>query len=65
MSLEPLMVELVTGLGPLAALGEGQRTIAHLVVLLAVPVAAGLVYLIRRTRSSDETHARKRIPEEQ
>jgi hypothetical protein len=36
--------------GLLAALSEGQRTIAHLVVLLAVPVVVGLVYLIYRTR---------------
>jgi hypothetical protein len=38
----------------LAALSEGQRTIAHLVVLLGVPVVAGLVYLIYRVRRRDE-----------
>jgi hypothetical protein len=39
--------------GLLAALSEGQRTIAHLVVLLAVVVAAGLGYLIYRVRRRD------------
>jgi len=34
----------------LAALSEGQRAIAHLVVLLAMPVIAGLVFLMRRMR---------------
>jgi heme/copper-type cytochrome/quinol oxidase subunit 2 len=38
----------------LAALSEGQRAIAHLVVLLALPVAVGLVYLVRRVRRSAE-----------
>jgi hypothetical protein len=33
-----------------AALSEGQRTLAHLVVLLGVPVIAGLVYLVYRAR---------------
>jgi hypothetical protein len=32
----------------LAALSEGERAIAHLLVLLVLPVAAGVVYLIRR-----------------
>jgi hypothetical protein len=50
----------------LAALSEGQRAIAHLVVLLALPVVAGLVYLIRRRmRRPDQTHERQRIPEEE
>jgi hypothetical protein len=41
----------------LAALSEGQRTIAHLAVLLGVPLAAALVYLISR-------RARRREPGE-
>jgi hypothetical protein len=47
----------------LAALSEGQRAIAHLVVLLALPVAAALVYLIRRRmRRPDQAHERQRVP---
>ena len=42
------MAELEIGLGALAALSDGQRAIAHLVVLLAVPVIVGLVFLVRR-----------------
>jgi hypothetical protein len=50
------------GPGLLAGLSEGQRTIAHLLILLAVPVVAGLVYLIRRrVRRRNQT---QRIPEE-
>jgi hypothetical protein len=50
------------GLRLLAALSEGQRTIAHLVILLAVLVVGGLVYLIRRrVRRRNQT---QRIPEE-
>jgi hypothetical protein len=37
-----------------AALSEGQRAVAHLVVLLAVPVVVGLVFLIRRMRREDQ-----------
>jgi hypothetical protein len=48
----------------LAALSEGQRTIAHLVILAGVPVAAGLVYLIFRARRRDETREKPRIPDE-
>jgi hypothetical protein len=33
-----------------AALSEGQRAIAHVLVLLAVVAAVGLVYLVRRAR---------------
>jgi uncharacterized membrane protein len=43
----------------LAALSEGQRAIAHVVVLLAVPLVIGLVLLVRRMRRPD----RPRIPE--
>jgi hypothetical protein len=51
--------------GLLAGLSEGQRTIAHLVVLLAVPVAVGVVYLIRRKlRRRDQIRERQRTPEE-
>jgi hypothetical protein len=60
MSLEPLD----TTLGLLAALSEGQRTIAHLVILLGVAVAAGLVYLVFRARRRDETRERQRTPED-
>ncbi|MBA3244030.1 MAG: hypothetical protein H0T61_02495 [Actinobacteria bacterium] len=59
-----MLIDLVTGFGLLAALGEGQRTIAHLLVLLAIPVVAGLVYLIRRMNRSDGSGEKKRIPEE-
>ena len=62
---EPVLARLDMGLGVLAALSEGQRAIAHLVVLLALPVAVGLVYLIRRARRPEQTHAKKRIPEEE
>jgi hypothetical protein len=41
----------------LAALSEGQRPIAHLLVLLGVPLAAGVAYLISR-------RMRRRDPEE-
>jgi hypothetical protein len=50
-------------MGVLAALSEGQRTIAHLVVPLAVLVAAGLVYLIRRMRRRDQTRETQGSPE--
>jgi hypothetical protein len=50
----------------LAALSEGQRAIAHLVVLLVVLVAAGLVYLIRRKlRRPDQTPETQQIPEDE
>jgi hypothetical protein len=43
----------------LAALSEGQRSIAHVVVLLGVPLAAGLVYVIsRRMRRRDQEEHR-------
>jgi hypothetical protein len=48
----------------LAALSEGQRAIAHLVVLLAVPVVVGLVLLVRRLRRPDRTPDGWRRPEE-
>jgi hypothetical protein len=49
----------------LAGLSEGQRTIAHLVVLLVLPVAVALVYLIRRKmRRPDPTQERRQTPEE-
>jgi hypothetical protein len=48
----------------LAALSEGQRAIAHLVVLLALAVAAVLVYLIRRrARRREQTHERQGTPD--
>jgi len=46
-----------------AALSEGQRAIAHLVVLLAVPAVVGLVLLIRRLRRPSDLHGTGRIPE--
>lgn len=50
----------------LGALSEGQRTIAHLVVVLVLAVAAGLVYVIRRkVRRPDQTRERQRIPEDE
>lgn len=68
MSLEPMIVGLVVGQGLLAGLSEGQRPIAHLVIvlgLLAVVAAVGLVHLIRRkVRRPDQTHERQRSPEE-
>jgi mannose/fructose/N-acetylgalactosamine-specific phosphotransferase system component IIC len=60
MSLEPHTASVM---GVLAALSEGQRAIAHLVVPLAVLVAAGLVYLIRRMRRRDQTRETQGIPE--
>jgi hypothetical protein len=66
MSLEPMIAQVEIGLRVLAALSEGQRTIAHLAVLLALLAAAGLVYLIRRRmRRLDQTRERQRIPEEE
>ncbi len=50
----------------LAALSEGQRTVAHLVALLVLLVGAGLVYLIRRrVRRSDQTRETQRSPEDE
>jgi hypothetical protein len=52
----------------LAALSEGQRSVAHLVVLLgllAVLAVVGVVYLIRRrARRSDASHERRKTPED-
>lgn len=47
----------------LAALSEGQRTIAHLLMLLAVPVVVGLVLLVPRVRGPDRRE--QRIHEEE
>lgn len=52
------------GLGVLAALSEGQRAITHLAVLLAVPVAVGLVFLVRRVRRRDVSGEREREQED-
>jgi hypothetical protein len=60
-----LRAELEIGLGALAALSEGQRAIAHLLVLLAVPVIAGLVFLVRRMRRAKRTPDGQRMPEEE
>jgi hypothetical protein len=49
----------------LAALSEGQRAIAHLVVVLALLAAVALVYVIRRARRADHTRETQRIPEEE
>jgi hypothetical protein len=49
----------------LAALSEGQRSIAHLVVLIVLPVAAGLVFLVRRVRRPDQTREQQQIREEE
>jgi hypothetical protein len=46
------------GAGVLAALPEGQRAIAHLLVLLAVPVVVGLVLLVRRGRGAHKREQR-------
>jgi hypothetical protein len=59
------MAELEIGLGALAALSDGQRAIAHLVVLLTVPVIVGLVFLVRRVRRSKRTPDGQRTPEEE
>jgi hypothetical protein len=48
----------------LAALSEGQRAIAHLVVLLAVPAVIGLVLLVRRVRRPNRTDG-QRMPEKE
>jgi hypothetical protein len=61
-----MIVDLALVLGPLGGLSEGERTIAHLLVLLALVVAAGLVYFIRRrARGRDQTEEGERVPEEQ
>lgn len=57
---EPMLADLM--IGPLAGLSEGQRPIAHLVVLLAVVAIASLVYLIRRVRRR-QTRERQDRPE--
>jgi hypothetical protein len=49
----------------LAALSEGQRAIAHLAVLLAVVVVAGLIFLVRRVRRPHPTLDGQRTPEEE
>jgi membrane protein DedA with SNARE-associated domain len=54
---------IASAVGVLAALSESQRTIAHLLVLLAVLVAAGLVYLIRRARRRDQAREKPGIQE--
>jgi hypothetical protein len=59
---EPIVSELAAAV---AALSEGQRAIAHLVVLLVLAVAAGLVFVIRRVRRSEETEEQQPIPEEE
>jgi uncharacterized membrane protein len=64
MSLESL----VSWAGLVAALSEGQRQIAHLVVVLAVIAAlavVGLVRLMRRkARRRNETHETERAADE-
>jgi hypothetical protein len=52
------------GAGVVAALSEGQRAIAHHVVLLAVPVVVDLVLLVRRARRGEHTDEAQRFPEE-
>lgn len=59
------MAEFGIGVGVLAALSEGQRAIAHLLALLAVPVIAGLVFLVRRMRRAKRTPDGQRMPEEE
>ncbi|MGH8940128.1 MAG: hypothetical protein ACRDV2_12390 [Actinomycetes bacterium] len=49
----------------LAALSEGQRTVAHLVVLLAVLVIVGLALLIRTRRRRSGTADGQRVPEDE
>jgi hypothetical protein len=49
----------------LAALSEGQRVIAHLVVVLALAVGAGLVFLVRRARRPNRTADEQRMREEE
>jgi hypothetical protein len=49
----------------LAALSEGERAIAHLVVVLAVAAVVGLVVLIRRLRRPNRTADAQRMPEEE
>jgi hypothetical protein len=60
MSLEPQLDIRVT---LLAGLSEGQRSIAHVVIVLAVLLAVGLVYLIRRMRRRGESREKHRTPE--
>jgi hypothetical protein len=43
--------------GVVAALSEGQRAVAHLVVLLGAAVAVALFFLVRRTARRDEKTA--------
>jgi cbb3-type cytochrome oxidase subunit 3 len=49
----------------LAALSEGQRAIAHLVVVLALLAVGGVAFLIRRTRRRNEAQERQRISEQE
>jgi Flp pilus assembly protein TadB len=49
-----------------AALSEGQRAIAHLLVVLVLLVTAGLVFLVRRrARRREQTRERQPVPEEE
>jgi hypothetical protein len=49
----------------LAALSEGQRAIAHLVVVLALLAGLALAYLIRRARRDDQTPKSQESPDEE
>jgi uncharacterized membrane protein len=49
----------------LAALSEGQRTMAHLAVVLALAVVVALVLLVRRVRRPNRTRDGQRMPEEE
>jgi hypothetical protein len=49
-----------------AGLSEGQRTIAHLLVVLVLLLAAGLVLLVRRrAHRLQETREKQRVPEDE
>jgi hypothetical protein len=59
------MIELATAPGVVAALSEGQRAVAHLVVLLVVPVVIGLLLTVRRVRVHKWARRGQRMPEEE
>jgi hypothetical protein len=52
------------GAGVVAALSEGQRAIAHLVVFLALAVVVGLVLVVRRVRGADRRGQRSHEQEQ-
>lgn len=62
-----MSAQLAIGQSVLAGLSEGQRPIAHLVLLLGVLAGAavvGLVYLVRRTARRPDPTEEHELPEE-